>query len=128
MLQRFEITGVHFAIDDQLRKYVVKKLGTIDRYLPTNCRTSTHMEVRLRETRIPGQKAECEITLYMPHERIISLTESDVNMYAVVDVVKTKLRQQVQKYKDESMSGKQRRHIFGRLQRKLTSRMVSPES
>lgn len=123
MLQKFEITGVHVEIDDQLRNYVTNKLGSIDRYIPRNNRDSAHLEVRLREAKINRKaQAVCEVTLYMPHETI-SLAEPAINMYAAVDIVKTKLKQQIQKYKDEFMNGKQRRHIFGRLRRRLTPRL-----
>jgi ribosome-associated translation inhibitor RaiA len=38
-------------------------------------------------------------------------------MYAAIDIVEAKLRQQLQKYKDLHTSGKNRRHLFGRFRR-----------
>jgi len=33
MLKKFEIRGVHAVIDDNLRKYVTKKIGRLDKYM-----------------------------------------------------------------------------------------------
>ncbi len=122
MIQKFEITGRHLEIDRRLREYIIKKLGDIDGYIPKHSRDSAHMEVLLGQSKIDGkQEATCEVTLYMPHETI-NIAESAVNMISAVDIVKVKLKQRIQKYKNESMSGKQRRHIFGRLQRHLSSK------
>jgi putative sigma-54 modulation protein len=115
VIQKFEITGRHLEINNQLREYVIKKLGDIDSYIPKHSRVSAHLEVLLSQSKIDGkQEATCEVTLYMPHE-IVNIAESAINMFSAVDSVKVKLKQRIQKYKDESMSGKQRRHIFDRL-------------
>jgi len=122
VIQKFEITGRRLEIDRRLREYIIKKLGDIDGYIPKHSRDSAHMEVLLGQSKIDGkQEATCEVTLYMPHETI-NIAESAVNMISAVDIVKVKLKQRIQKYKNESMSGKQRRHIFGRLQRHLSSK------
>jgi ribosomal subunit interface protein len=123
VIQKLEITARHLEIDSQLRKYAIKKLGDIDGYIPKHSRDSAHLEVLLSQSKINGkQEATCEVTLYMPHETI-NITESAMNMYSAVDIVKVKLKLRIQKYKDESMSGKQRRHIFGRLRRHLSSKL-----
>ena len=125
MLQKFEVTGLHFDIDKALRNYIAKKLGSLDRYVPKATRSSAHLEVRVKETKQDGKvRSVCEATLHLPHETI-NLTESALNMHAAIDIVQDKLRQQIKKYKDESMNGKQRRHIFGRLRRSLSARLRS---
>lgn len=123
MIQKFEITGVHVEINQQLREYIIKKLGSIDRYLPRHSRDSAHLEVRLNESKIDGKiQTICEVTLYMPHDTI-NLTESANTIYGAVDITKTKLKQRVQKYKDEHMNSKKRRHVFGRLRQRLSSKL-----
>ncbi|MGH7141886.1 MAG: ribosome hibernation-promoting factor, HPF/YfiA family [Candidatus Saccharimonadales bacterium] len=123
MVQKFEITGVRFDIDADLRSYIIKKLGNIDHYIPRHSRISAHLEVVLRKSKINRQQqAICEVTLYMPHETI-NLKESAVNIYTAVDLVKTKLQQRIQKYKDEFMNGKQHRHLIGRSRNRLPSRL-----
>ena len=76
------------------------------------------MEVHLKETGKRGNlQSRCEVTLHLPHQNII-IKESAVNLYAAVDIVEAKLKQQLQKYKELHASGKQRRHMFARFRRR----------
>lgn len=120
MLKKFEIQGVHTVIDDRLRAHVNKKIGGLDRYIGRQNRDSAHMEVHLKETGKKGNgQCRCEVTLHLPHETII-VKESAVNLYAAVDIVEAKLKQQLQKYKDTHGNGKNRRHLFARFRRKAS--------
>lgn len=114
MLQKFEIQGVHTVIDDRLRTHAERKIGGLDRYISRANRDSAHMEVHLKETDKKGNdRCRCEVTLHLPQQTIV-IKESAVNMYAAVDIVEAKLKQQLQKYKDLHGNGKTRRHLFGR--------------
>lgn len=118
MFQRFEIQGVHTVVDDKLRTHVDKKLGRLDRYVARHNRDSAHMEVHLKETGKRGNdQCRCEVTLHLPHQTIV-VKENAVNMYAAVDIVEAKLKQQLQKYKDLHGSGKTHRHMFARFRRR----------
>ena len=98
-----------------------KKIGGLDRYISRHNRDSAHMEVHLKDTPKKGNDhCRCEVTLYLPHQTII-VKESAVNMYAAVDIVETKLKQQLQKYKDLHSNGKTRRHLIARFRRKNSS-------
>ncbi len=114
MLQKFEVSGVHTIINEQLHKYVNKKLGRIDKYLPRQSRQSAHMEVRLKEEKQAGKKLyTCDITLYLPHETI-KMSETTLNMFAAVDIVHAKLKQQVERYKQSHTDAKRQRRLFAR--------------
>ncbi len=118
MLERFEVQGVHTEVDDRLRNHVNRKIGGLDRYIARQNRESAHMEVHLKDTGKKGNgQCRCEVTLHLPHQTIV-VKESAVNMYAAVDIVEAKLKQQLQKYKDLHGSGKARRHLFGRFRRR----------
>lgn len=118
MLKRFEVQGVHTEVDERLRAYVNKKIGGLDRYIARPNRDSAHMEVHLKETGKKGNnQCRCEVSLHLPHQTII-IKEGALNMYAAVDIVEAKLKQQLQKYKDRHGSGKGHRHLFGRFRRK----------
>lgn len=118
MLQKFEIHGVHATVDNQLRDYVSKKIGGLDRYLSRHCRDSAHGDVHLKEATQKKQKtSSCEVTLHLPKQTIV-VKESAVNMYAAVDIAEAKLRNQLQKYKDLHGNGKTHRHLFARFSRR----------
>lgn len=118
MLKKFEIQGEHTVVDEPLRKYVNKKIGSLDTYLPKNARESAHAVVHLKED--PKKKdnnhCTCEVVFRLPHQTIV-ITEHALNMYAAVDIAEAKLKQQIQKYKDKHENGKTKRRLFGRLRR-----------
>lgn len=117
MLKKFEIRGVHAVIDDNLRKYVTKKIGRADKYMSRASRASAHLEVYLKEATVKDKsQSTCEVNLHLPHETI-NVKESTINMYAAVDIVEAKLRQQLRKYKDLHHGGKMQRRLFARFSR-----------
>jgi ribosomal subunit interface protein len=115
MLQKLEIQGVGTDVDDKLRRYITKKIGGIDKYVGRRSQASAHAEVFIKKT-VLKQDHHCtsEVTLYLPHETI-NITESAPNIFASIDIVESKLKQRIQKYKDLHGSAKQQRHLFSRL-------------
>lgn len=115
MITHIDITGVRYQVDDLTKKYVMKKIGRLDRFLPRHARKSAKVEVVLKEVnRAKGNKYECDIVLTVP-QRKINAKDSTLNMLAAVDIVEAKLTTQLKKYHDE--------HAFrgGRAQRILRS-------
>jgi len=116
MLQT-EITGVHGKIDDKLRKYIVKKIGGLDKYVPRLARSTAHAVVTLKEVKSKDKKdCVCEIVLHVPIENI-AVKESTVNMYAAVDIAEEKLKHALRKYKDVHDVPRLHRRIINRLRR-----------
>jgi ribosomal subunit interface protein len=114
MIQKLSISGVHMAVDDDLHKYVVKKIGTLDQYVPRKARQSIHTDIKLKESKAKDKKEwTCEIVFHVPHSTL-EVQESAINMYAAVDIAEAKLRAQLHKYKDL--------HAGPRLHRRLLAR------
>jgi ribosomal subunit interface protein len=129
MLQKFEVQGVHMTLDDSLRRYVNKKIGGLDHYVSRHNRQSAHAEVYLKKAKAKdNSQCTCEVTLYLPHETI-NLQESAFNMYAAVDIVEAKLKQQLKKYKDLHQNGRMRQRLMARLGRRqlADTGQVQPE-
>ncbi len=117
MLQKFEIQGVHTTVSDKLHAYVTRKIGGLERYIPRHARDSAHIEVHLIEGKAKDQNhCTCEVIVHLPQQNIM-VKESALNMFAAVDIVEAKLKQQLKKYKDRHMSGKLHRRLFARLRR-----------
>lgn len=118
MLQKFEIHGVHTDVDDNLHKYVTKKIGGLDRYLSRHDRESAHAQVYLKEGKAKDKcRYTCEVKLMLPKDTIV-IRECTINLFAAVDIVESKLKQQLKKHKDMQQNGKMHRHMFGRLRRR----------
>jgi ribosomal subunit interface protein len=110
-----EVSGVHLEVDADLRKYVNKKIGKLDRYLPRYARKSAHAEVQLKESKAKEKKQfTCEVVLHLPHENIMT-KETTRNMFAAVDIVETKLKNRIKKYKDKHSATRMPRRLLTKI-------------
>lgn len=103
MIQSIVITGVKYDVDERTKRYVTRKIGGLDRFLPRHARKSVTAEVKLKEVnRDHGNKYEAEVILHVP-EKQLTAKDSTVNMMAAVDIVEAKIAQQLKKYKDKHL-------------------------
>ncbi len=117
MIKKLEIHGVHMQIDPKLFAYTTKKIGRMDRFISRHGRESLHAEVFLKEEKLKTKKnLTCEVVLTLPKGKITT-KETTQNMYAAIDIVESKLKNQLKKYKET--------HGNPRLHRRLISRLRS---
>lgn len=115
MIENIQISGVHEAVDEDLQKYIIKKIGHLDKYLSRKVRQSVHAEVKLKESRSNGKKQHtCEVILRLPKE-VITTKETTMNVYAAVDIVEAKLLNQLRKYKQKHNPVRLRQRFVARL-------------
>lgn len=116
MIDNLVISGVHFDLDEDLKKYVQKKIGSMDKYLPRQSRETVRVEVRLKGRHAKDKKTNiCEVTLHLPHGLMI-VTESAMNIYAAVDIAEAKIKNQLIKNKSEIVHSKIRKAWLARRQ------------
>lgn len=114
MIQKFEITGVHTLPDDQVRDYLTESIAKLEHLIPKHARKSVHVEAKLKEQRAQNdKKCSVEVIMHLPN-KVITAKESKSTMPEAIDLVETKLRIQLNKYKDI--------HASPRLARKLTAK------
>lgn len=100
MITDITLTGLKLELDDKTRKYVKKKIGSLDRYLPRHARKSVKAEVILKQVnRDQGNKYEAEVIMRLP-EKTVTAKDSTMNMLAAVDIVEAKIVAQLKRYKD----------------------------
>jgi len=118
MITSIKITGINkYSLDDTTKKYVMKKIGRLDRYLPRHARASVTAEVKLKEVnRDHGNKYEAEVILNLP-EKNITAKDSTLNMLAAIDIVEAKVVAQLRKYKEASIGHVGRRGVMSRFKR-----------
>lgn len=103
-----EIVGVHFESDAKIEKYVGRKIGRLDRYLPRKAREAAHGRVVLNDEEGQAKnRFTCEVTLTLPHD-VLAAKEATINIYAAVDIVEAKLKTQLLKYKSKNSGQPQR--------------------
>lgn len=117
MIKAIEITGIQYSVDDVTKKYVTRKIGRLDRYLPKHARKSVTAEVRLQEVnRDHGNKYEAEVFLHVP-DKLITAKDSTVNVLAAVDIVEAKIVAQLHRYKEATVPHVGRRGVLSRFKR-----------
>jgi putative sigma-54 modulation protein len=117
MVQKIEIEGVHMTVNDDLRKYVLKKIAKLDKYIPRHARVSAHFAVKLKEGKSKDKNERtCEVLMHLPHDNI-TISETTINIYAAVDIAEEKLKTQLHKYKELHADPKLRQRLIARLKR-----------
>lgn len=119
MIANITLTGLHLDLDDKTKKYVRRKIGTLDRYMPRHARKSVKAEVVLRQVdRSHGNKYEAEAILYLP-ERTVTAKDSTLNALAAIDIIEAKLISQLRRYKEQKTDHRGRHGLFTRLKRQF---------
>lgn len=118
MITAITLTGEKYEIDEATKKYVSKKIGRLDRYLPRHARKSVSADVKLRRIDQPhGNKYEAEVILHVPG-KTLAAKDSTVNMLAAVDIVEAKIVSQLHKYKETSIPHIGKRGLLSRFKRR----------
>lgn len=118
MIKKLEISAQHTELTPELKKYVTKKIGKLDKYIARKSRESAHVEVHLKEIKSKDkQQFSCNVVLHLPHGTL-DATESTINMFAAIDIVETKLKNQLKKHKETHSGGSYQRKMFARFRKR----------
>lgn len=103
MIQNINITGLKYELTDTTKKYVEKKIGSLDKYLPKHAKKSVTADVKISQIDNPGgNKYEVEVILNVP-DKVITAKDSTMNVLAAIDIVEAKLNGQLRKYKQATV-------------------------
>lgn len=117
MIQSIDITGIKYEVNPATKRYVQKKIGRLDRYLPRHARKSASADVKIKQIDEPhGNKYEVEAILNVPDARLVA-KDSAGNALAAVDIIEAKLVRQLHKYKETSVSHIGRRKFISKFRR-----------
>lgn len=124
MIENIAITGSKVDVTNELEKYITKKIGKLDKHLKRSLRDGIRADVKLQEamSKKNGKRCTCEVILHIPGAKLTA-TESTMNMFAAVDIVETKLQNQLKKHKekhslsDDKHKNSHARRLLGRLSR-----------
>ncbi len=111
------VSGKNFEVSDYLKEYVEKKIGKLDRKLPTL--TEARVELTLENTKIAAQSQVVQVTL-RNNGTILRGEERSSDFAAAVDAVSDKLLKQIERYKTK----RQRSRVQG--ERESLAEQVEP--
>ncbi|HUD05608.1 MAG TPA: ribosome-associated translation inhibitor RaiA [Candidatus Saccharimonadales bacterium] len=114
MIKNIEVSAIHMKVDDDLQRYIQKKIGLLDKYTSRRIRTSLRADVMLKEEKSKDKNScTCEVIIHLPNEKV-TISETTINLYAAVDIVEAKLKTKLKKYKEMHSDPKFYRHMFKR--------------
>ena len=92
------IKGKNIEVTDWLREYVEKKIGKLDRYLPSV--SEARVELAVQKTKSADDRQVAQITLRSDGTFLRAEERSD-DMFASIDAVVDKLHRQVARFKEK---------------------------
>ena len=114
MITKIKVIGISYEVDENTRKYVIKRIGHLDRYLPRHARKSVSVEVKLEQVNHDhGNKYQAEVIIDIPG-RIITAKDSTGNILAAIDIIDAKVRAQLREYKQTNIAHIGNRRIMSR--------------
>lgn len=90
------IQGKNVEVTDRLREYVEKKVGKLDRYLPTI--DEARMELSTERTRSAGDRQVAQLTV-RSKGTILRAEEKTSDIFTSIDTVLDKMYRQIARYK-----------------------------
>lgn len=97
------ISGKNLEVSDWLKEYVEKKIGKLDRYLPSL--TEARVELALENTRNVNQSQVVQVTL-RSNGTIMRGEERSSDFTVAVDTVAEKLYKQIERFKGKHTHGR----------------------
>lgn len=90
------IIGRNMEVTDAVRNYVEKKIGRLDRYLPTL--TDGQVELTRQSSKNAADRHVVQVTLHS-NRTILRAEERSSDIFAAIDTVLDKMYRQIQRYK-----------------------------
>lgn len=110
MIEQIEITGAgKYKIDDNFRKYTEKRLGRLDRYLPSKHKKNISAKVVVSQVnRAHGNKYEISVAIEVPGGKTMTARDEAANVFAGIDIIEAKLKGQIRRFKLEKTPHQQK--------------------
>ena len=112
MIEKIEITGNGYKVEEPLKRYVEKRIGKLDRYLPRGSKKDIVAKVIIAEIgKNKGEKYEISVAMDIPGGKVIAARDECSNVFAGVDLVEAKLLGQIRRYKLEVQPHRQKKSL-----------------
>lgn len=104
MIEKIELSGSNnYKISDSFRKYTIKRIGKLDRYLPRGSKKDVIAKIVITEIdRTHGNKYAISVAMEIPGGKVITAKDECSNVFAGVDIIEAKLKGQIRRFKLEA--------------------------
>lgn len=104
MIDNIELSGSNnYKISDNFRKYALKRIGKLDKFLPRGGKKDVIAKIVITEVdRAHGNKYEISVAMEIPGGKVITARDECSNVFAGIDILEAKLKGQIRRFKLES--------------------------
>lgn len=103
MIEKIDISGSNYKPEESFKKYTIKRIGKLDRYLPRGNKKDVVAKIVVTEVnRAHGNKYEISANLEITGGKVISARDECSNVFAGIDILEAKLTGQIRRFKIES--------------------------
>lgn len=103
MIEKIDISGSNYKVEESFQKYATKRIGKLDRYLPRGNKKDVVAKIVVTEVnRSHGNKYEISVAMEIPGGKVIAAKDECSNVFAGIDILEAKLTGQIRRYKIET--------------------------
>ncbi|MBR2659228.1 ribosome-associated translation inhibitor RaiA [Candidatus Saccharibacteria bacterium] len=103
MIDKIEITGNKYKVEESFKKYATKRIGKLDRYLPRSSKKDVVAKIVITEiNKAHGNKYELSAAMEIPGGKVLAAKDESSNVYAGIDIIEAKLMGQIRRFKLET--------------------------
>ena len=112
MIEKIEVNGRGYKVEESFKKYVEKRLAKLDRYLPRTHKKDVVCKVQVSEIgKGKTEKYEIAASMELLGGKVLAAKDECTNVFAGVDLVEAKLLGQIRRYKLEVQPHRQKRSL-----------------
>lgn len=112
MIEKIDINGNDYKVEESFRKYVDKRIGKLDKYLPRGSKKDVICKVVVNGIgKGKTEKYEISAAMELTGGKVIAARDECSNVFAGVDLVEAKLMGQIRRYKLEVQPHRQKRSL-----------------
>ena len=112
MIEKIEITGNGYKVEEGVKNYTEKRISKLDRYLPRGSKKDVVAKIIISEIgKTHGEKYEISVAIDIPGGKVIAAKDECSNIFAGIDLVEAKLTGQIRRYKLEMQPHRQKRSL-----------------
>lgn len=103
MIDKIDLSGHNYKVSDSFKKYTIKRIGKLDRYLPRGSKKDVVAKVVVSEVdRAHNNKYAISVAMEIPGGKVITAKDECSNVFAGIDILEAKLKGQIRRFKLEA--------------------------
>ncbi|WP_160722693.1 ribosome hibernation-promoting factor, HPF/YfiA family [Bacillus sp. USDA818B3_A] len=91
---KYNVRGENIEVTPAIREYVEKKITKLERYFTEAPDATVHVNLKFNQ----DKSSKVEVTIPLP-QLVLRAEETNVDMYAAIDLITDKLERQIRKHK-----------------------------